>query len=877
MKHILLIISCLLFHTAIFHAQGVDTEGNLALGKKTFESKTLGGSSAWAVDGNTDGNYQNHSVTHTTEHQGAYWQVDLGAVYDITTIQLFNRTDCCAERLDNYNILVTDDGNWNNATLFADHEPYSTETVRTFRGQRRGRWVRVRLNGTGYLSLAEVKVFSETTGEHYDGIGSPKIGQLHEGGIIFRVDEGGKSGLICHPYDQGPYDLKRTEEECLTQGRWQLPTGDELGEIVAAIGPGAVGANNNIGLFSNDPRTYYWSNQKSGIFSWSLNLPNNHWQYGSGPALYRGIKAFSLLNCCDGIKNQGEKRVDCGGPCNPCPEDIVRTYVRPLRGKWMRHNYDEIEDKLIRDICFPGTHNSGSYQLSNEIIPAATPLIKDLWRKKYAQKVGLRRYIKDMSLTQSHSFMNQLRKGIRYLDMRVCKIDGEYYTMHSLKGNLVSVLMSDLKIFLDEPGSKKEVVIIKVSLDDNNGSLRDLKDYLRPQLPNLYYDIDSTAAIRDTLLNFTKLSDCIADNHRALFMFNKAESTVKNYDAAITTNEGVLSSAQGLTEDFSSNDSTFLEIQFNRPVSEINYARGFGYRKRSTSLVAIAELALAMGPLLDILGVSNNPLEFLSVLRAFKEPTASSLQGHAEDSRSVIKDYFDPAKTDWGENKPNLIMCDFFEEVPLVEHAIALTLDKSASEVADIWPSWFGEGEVVLEQPKQGTEGPGRPLKATTRKYKVELNTIKVIGVGAESDNTLELAGAISVVPFTMDPRSDANEWLLNIDAEDYLTVKKGQPLEFSESKDFFCFPIYLPQGFTFLIKLEELDDCQNTKPATLEKTLSIRTENMDETFSGVGANRLYLDLLAAGETKIYSQLVSEKTSVGSKEVEVSFTVTRVE
>jgi hypothetical protein len=52
--------------------------------------------------GNTDGYFLNKSTTHTEYAQGAWWQVDLGSKKDIKQIIIYNRTDCCAARLSNY-------------------------------------------------------------------------------------------------------------------------------------------------------------------------------------------------------------------------------------------------------------------------------------------------------------------------------------------------------------------------------------------------------------------------------------------------------------------------------------------------------------------------------------------------------------------------------------------------------------------------------------------------------------------------------------------------------------------------------------------------------------------------------------------------------
>jgi hypothetical protein len=53
----------------------------------------------YAVDGNTDGEFLNSSTTHTQKEQGAWWQVDLGSKKSIDQIIIYNRIDCCANRL----------------------------------------------------------------------------------------------------------------------------------------------------------------------------------------------------------------------------------------------------------------------------------------------------------------------------------------------------------------------------------------------------------------------------------------------------------------------------------------------------------------------------------------------------------------------------------------------------------------------------------------------------------------------------------------------------------------------------------------------------------------------------------------------------------
>jgi hypothetical protein len=62
---------------------------------------------AYAVDGNTDGEFLNSSTTHTQKEQGAWWQVDLGSKKSIDQIIIYNRIDCCANRLSNYQVSIS--------------------------------------------------------------------------------------------------------------------------------------------------------------------------------------------------------------------------------------------------------------------------------------------------------------------------------------------------------------------------------------------------------------------------------------------------------------------------------------------------------------------------------------------------------------------------------------------------------------------------------------------------------------------------------------------------------------------------------------------------------------------------------------------------
>jgi|GEM_PF-2020919 len=139
---------------------------NVALNKTTKQSGTSsGGVSSRAVDGNTDGNWNNGSVTHTTWNSSAWWEVDLGASYTLTEIKIYNRTDCCGTRLNNAAVLVSTSAFPERALTPTEITTYRKGTIGTAQAINTfslsgtsGRYVRIQLVGGEYLSLAEVQV-----------------------------------------------------------------------------------------------------------------------------------------------------------------------------------------------------------------------------------------------------------------------------------------------------------------------------------------------------------------------------------------------------------------------------------------------------------------------------------------------------------------------------------------------------------------------------------------------------------------------------------------------------------------------------------------------------------------------------------------------
>ena len=119
-----------------------------------------GGKSARAVDGNKSGHWNHKTCTHSRHNKGAqnWWRVDLGRPHHIGHVRIWNRTDCCSNRI-------------NGAKVYAGGRLCGV--VRYRKGKRfqdvhcRGKVARyvVIKQPHNYLTLCEVEVYGRRHGK----------------------------------------------------------------------------------------------------------------------------------------------------------------------------------------------------------------------------------------------------------------------------------------------------------------------------------------------------------------------------------------------------------------------------------------------------------------------------------------------------------------------------------------------------------------------------------------------------------------------------------------------------------------------------------------------------------------------------------------
>jgi hyaluronoglucosaminidase len=143
---------------------GLPPLSNVSQGKQATQISDY--APAYIASQSVDGDLSNFSTTSGAEPQ-PWWQVDLGSAVDIETVRVYNRVDCCAERVQNYYVLASErpfPANLSQALttpgVVSHHETAQAERPTTVRLRATARYVRIWLATPApqELNMAEVQV-----------------------------------------------------------------------------------------------------------------------------------------------------------------------------------------------------------------------------------------------------------------------------------------------------------------------------------------------------------------------------------------------------------------------------------------------------------------------------------------------------------------------------------------------------------------------------------------------------------------------------------------------------------------------------------------------------------------------------------------------
>uniref|UniRef100_G3NQU6 Fucolectin tachylectin-4 pentraxin-1 domain-containing protein n=1 Tax=Gasterosteus aculeatus aculeatus TaxID=481459 RepID=G3NQU6_GASAC len=134
----------------------------LCRGTATQSSVGWNGLPERAIDGNRASIWEQGSCTHTQGEMKPWWRLDLQKTYNVDTVTITNRRDCCHERINDAEIRIGSSlsDNGNNNPRCAVISSLAAGASQTFRcNGMEGRYVNVVIPGrTEYLTLCEVEV-----------------------------------------------------------------------------------------------------------------------------------------------------------------------------------------------------------------------------------------------------------------------------------------------------------------------------------------------------------------------------------------------------------------------------------------------------------------------------------------------------------------------------------------------------------------------------------------------------------------------------------------------------------------------------------------------------------------------------------------------
>ncbi|GBC59636.1 hypothetical protein DENIS_0575 [Desulfonema ishimotonii] len=140
---------------------------NLATGGIASQSSTYNylTNAENTIQDHLDGSYHRKSISITGSEGNAWWQVDLTNLYSLDNLVIWRRTDGAWHLFNNFRVLVFDDKmqvTYTEDVSFTDRVYPIYKTFKLPEGTK-GQYVRVQLNGSNNLELAEIQVFGKPT------------------------------------------------------------------------------------------------------------------------------------------------------------------------------------------------------------------------------------------------------------------------------------------------------------------------------------------------------------------------------------------------------------------------------------------------------------------------------------------------------------------------------------------------------------------------------------------------------------------------------------------------------------------------------------------------------------------------------------------
>ncbi len=174
--------------------------------------------------------------------------------------------------------------------------------------------------------------------------------------------------------------------------------------------------------------------------------------------------------------------------------EMLHAHLTEGTKHWMHNMSDQIQDKKLGQICIPGSHDSGTYDIKEDSTideSSAPPVLRHLSNVPLLG-VGIDKIIKRWAKTQLMTILHQLQAGIRYLDIRITGRGGttipEIWVTHSMLSVPLTTVIEDIRQFCKECPQEFVILDINHIYDMTPQQKDDMKTWINSMLPTAPQD-----------------------------------------------------------------------------------------------------------------------------------------------------------------------------------------------------------------------------------------------------------------------------------------------------------------------------------------------------------------------------------------------------
>ncbi len=295
---------------------GSNSGANLAAGRSAFQSSTFQNNNNFAASRAVDTN--GSSFNHTNSQNNPWWEVDLGSSQNISSVRITNRGDCCANRLNNFDIRIFDRRGGNQIqSVFVSGQPSANGT--SYDVNATGRVVRIQLRGNNrILHMDNVEVFgggTSTGGNNSGNTGGNNSGQLIANGLYRITNPRLNQSLLTRALEN--HDARVVDTGNFADQQWRFA---HLGDNIYTI------KNNGTGRYLevqsaqcfNGGNVKTWTNSDGDHKKWRVERNGNVYTLKPTHCLSRAMDVA-------GGQRNGEIHIWAANPNNDNQKwDIVR-------------------------------------------------------------------------------------------------------------------------------------------------------------------------------------------------------------------------------------------------------------------------------------------------------------------------------------------------------------------------------------------------------------------------------------------------------------------------------------------------------------------------------------------------------------------------